>query len=75
MDMGANLRLAKLFSEFAQRHPKVAPFLSGVRSSGLQERMEVAVAIRYPDGTEYKTGIRLTAEDVAMLQDLKNIKG
>lgn len=74
MGLGTTMKLTKMFTEFAGRHPKIAPFLTGVRSKGLEERMEVAIAIRYPDGTEYKTGIRLTQEDVQLLRELKNIK-
>ena len=42
-------------------------------NKGFCEGQEIAVAIRYPDGSEFKTGIRVRAEDLALLEMLKGL--
>lgn len=55
---------------FMNNHPKVQPFLDEIQEKGLCEDAEIAIAVRYPDGTEYKTGIRVTESDLEMLEML-----
>ena len=76
MGMGLKdmMTLRGAISGFMTRHPKVAPFAEGVRRGGFVVGQEVAIAIRYPDGQEYKAGIRVTQEDLDMLQTLKSMQ-
>ena len=60
---------------FMNNHPKLQSFLDSVSDKGFCEGQEIAVAVRYPDGTEYKTGIRVTASDLELLNTLKGMKG
>ncbi len=60
---------------FMRNHPKMERFIGNVQAKGFCENQEIAVAVRYPDGTEYKTGIRVTQSDLELLNALKNIKG
>ncbi len=55
---------------FMSNHPKVQPFVDEIQAKGLCEGAEIAVAVRYPDGTEHKTGIRVTDSDLEMLEML-----
>ena len=75
MDFNAIMRLQQEWNNFQMRHQKVPAFLAGIRSKQPCVGQEIAVAIRYPDGSEFKTGIRVTAEDLALLETLKSIKG
>ena len=75
MDLTAVFKLKHVWDVFSGNHPKVPPFLNGVRSKGAQEGMEIAVAVRYPDGTEYKTGVRLTGSDLEALSTLGDLSG
>ena len=70
MDFRAIFKLKQAWETFTRNHPKVPPFISGVQSKGAAEGMEIAVAVRYPDGTEFKTGVRLTASDMEALREL-----
>ena len=70
MDFRAFFKLKQAWETFTTNHPKVPPFISGVQSKGAVEGMEIAVAVRYPDGTEYKTGVRLNASDMETLRGL-----
>ena len=68
------VKLKKAWDVFSANHPKVPPFVTGVGKKGIKENMEIAVAIRYPDGEEFKTGIRLTQSDIEQLEILKSLK-
>ena len=70
MDFRAVFKLKQAWETFTRNHPKVPPFISGIQSKGAAEGMEIAVAVRYPDGTEFKTGVRLTASDMDALREL-----
>ena len=62
--------IRRLLTESMMAHPKVPLFLANVRQKGFCEGMEIAVAIRYPDGSENKTGIRLKPCDVELLTQM-----
>ncbi len=59
--------------KFSRNHPKVEPFMDRVKAKGFCEGQEIAVAVRYPDGTEFKTGIRVTEGDLELLNMLKSL--
>lgn len=61
--------------KFCENHPKFPVFLGNVKAKGAEENMEVAIAIRYPDGTEYKTGIRVQSSDVEFIKSLSSMRG
>ncbi len=70
MDLRVFFKLKQAWETFTRNHPKVPPFVSGIQSKGAVEGMEIAVAVRYPDGTEYKTGVRLNDSDMEILRDM-----
>ena len=59
--------------KFMNNHPKVETFIDDVNSKGFCADQEIAVAVRYPYGTEYKTGIRVTESDLQLLNMLKGL--
>ncbi|MBQ7246277.1 MAG: hypothetical protein IJS33_05105 [Firmicutes bacterium] len=65
--------LKDAWNKFSATHPKVPKFIDDVKNKGFCEGQEIAIAIRYPDGTEHKTGIRVRAEDLALLEMLKGL--
>ena len=62
-------------SRFMENHPQVQPFLDNVNSREPEVGQEVAIAVRYPDGTEYKTGVRITEGDLELLYSLRELAG
>ena len=62
-------------SKFLANHPNVEPFIDELNSRDPEVGQEVAIAVRYPDGTEYKTGIRITEDDMQMLSMLRELIG
>ncbi len=70
----ANLfKLKQAKAVFFKNHPKLPDFLDQVKKKGFAENTEIAIAIRYPDGTQYKTGIRVQESDLDLLNSLKNL--
>lgn len=58
---------------FEANHPKLATFKEQVAAKDFVPGTEIAVAIRYPDGTEAKTGIRVKQEDMELLEAVKGL--
>ena len=73
IDFSAVMKIKQSYNRFLANHPKVAPFLAGVKGKGFEVGQEIAIEIRYPDGTEFKTGIRVTEEDLEFLETAKNL--
>ena len=73
IDFGSLLRVKGSWSVFCENHPRVREFIGNVGDKGFCEGQEIAVAVRYPDGTEFKTGIRIQASDLEFLELLKSL--
>jgi len=73
MDFGQIFRVKGMIDSFFNNHPKSKTFFDNVKFKGFCEGQEIAVAVRYPDGTEYKAGIRLTKEDLELFNTLKQM--
>ena len=74
LDLNLLLKLKQTWNLFCSDHPRVPAFLNDVKGKGFCPGQEIAVAVRYPDGTEYETGIRVTQRDLQLLDLLKNLK-
>ena len=60
-------------SKFLANHPNVEPFIDELNSRDPEVGQEVAIAVRYPDGTECKTGVRITEDDMQLLELLREL--
>ena len=73
MDFGALLKLKQAWDKFSSNHPKFPGFVENVKNKAACENMEIAIAVRDPDGTEYKTGIKVKQSDLELLEVLKSL--
>lgn len=71
MDLGALMKIKQAWKVFTGNHPKVPGFVEDVKNKGICENAEIAIAVRYPDGTEFKTGVRLKDSDIALFDIFK----
>lgn len=69
-NFGEVLTIKQDLKAFEARHPKASEFFNDVKAKTPVEGQEIAIAVRYPDGTEYKAGIKVTAEDLVLLNKL-----
>ncbi len=68
------MQMAGRFKKFNQEHPKVAPFLRAADHNVVCEGAVVELKITSPDGQEFVTNIKLTADDIETINALKNAK-
>lgn len=73
LDFKAIMNIKKSWSIFTSNHPKVQDFIDAIGKKGFCENQEIAIAIRYPDGMEYKTGIRVRQSDLELLETIKSL--
>lgn len=59
------------FSKFQNRHPKVLPFFNAVYSNALRENTVIEMHVSTEDGKQYSSNIKVTAEDIRLLQELR----
>ena len=52
MDFNAIFKMKQMWNQFCTTHPKMPGFINEVKYKGFCEGQEIAIAIRYPDGTE-----------------------
>ena len=73
MDFGVLFKLKQAWDAFSANHPKFPVFVDNVKNKPACENMEIAIAVRYPDGTEYKTGVKVKQSDLDLLEVLKSL--
>jgi len=73
MDFSQVFKLKQMWSGFIANHPKLNIFFAEIGGKRFEEGTEIAIAVKFPDGTVSKTGIRLTASDTEMLEALKRM--
>lgn len=67
------MKIKQLKREFFKNHPKAERLLEDVNRKGFCRDQEIAIAVRYPDGTEYKAGFRVTDADLEVLGLLREM--
>ncbi len=74
LSINALFKLRRIWHTFNQNHPRVPQFMENVKNKGFCENMEIAIAVRYPDGEEFKTGIRVNQNDIDLIKVLETMK-
>lgn len=67
--------LEDAMSRFQNNHPKFPLFLSAVSQKGLREGTVLEFKVTTPEGEELVSNLKLSADDLALLQELKDIAG
>ena len=67
----ALMKMKERMHIFQQEHSKVGPFFSMLREKAVSEGSVVELKVTTPEGEEYVTNIRLTANDVETIHILK----
>ena len=73
MNLQTLMTLNQSKATFMGNHPQLQKFLDDVNRREPEVGQEVAIAVRYPDGTEHKTGIRVTEGDLDLLNTLRQL--
>ena len=67
-------QIKKLWDEFTGRHPKFPNFLKAVSQNAIQEGTILEIQVTCPDGRNFASNLKVTAEDLELLQTLKQMQ-
>ena len=72
-------QLKKLWIEFTARHPKFPNFIKAVSQNAIQEGTIqegtiLEIQVTCPDGKSFASNLKVTAEDLEMLQMLRQLQ-
>ena len=59
---------------FRANHPKFPMFLQAVSQNALVEGSVIEINVTTPEGKNYCSNIKVTADDLAFIETLKNMK-
>lgn len=68
------MKLMGMKNKFQASHPKFVAFLGDVARKGVNEGDIIEVSLIKGDGTKTTANMKVTADDVAMVNDLKNMR-
>jgi hypothetical protein len=74
MNPASILKVMELKNKFDKNHPKFGAFIKAAGRDALTEGSVITVAIQAPDKEELVTNLRVTADDLALIEELKNLK-
>ena len=66
-------KLLQLKKKLEHKHPKAVSFVQRVLLSGLPEGSVVEMSVTKPGENKVTTNIRVTADDLEMMEELKNL--
>lgn len=67
------MKIMGLKNQFTANHPKFAAFFERVVSQGVGEGDIIEVTVTRADGTSITANMRVTQEDLALVEELKNL--
>lgn len=67
------MKLKGKWEKFCQRHPKFIAFLQTASNGQIQENGVLEITVKKPDGSQLKSNIRVTPEDVELLRELTSM--
>lgn len=74
MDIGLMMKMGGLWMKFSKQHPKFPEFIKSVQKNGLPVDTVLDIKISYPDGKTCESNLKVTADDIKMLEELKKLK-
>ena len=67
-------KMKGMWDKFTANHPKFPMFLRAVQQKGIQEGTILAMSVTTPPGEKIETNIKLTASDMALFEELKQLQ-
>ena len=75
MDLKMLFKLKTLWDKFSKNHPKFPGFLKEFKKHQLTEGTVIDLKITFPDAQELETNLKITQDDLNMIEELKKMKG
>ena len=73
MGLDIVFKIKKAWEKFSKTHPQFLGFLEDVSKHGVVEGTTLTLAVRYPDGTEKATDLRVEAPDLDLIKILQEL--
>lgn len=77
MNIGGGLNLLsqgrQAWATFKQNHPEFPKFLAYLKKKGVPEGVEITINVKYPDGQNVSSDIKVKASDVELLKMLESL--
>lgn len=70
----ALLGLKSDFEKFKDNHPRFLQFVKACTKAGMKEGTVLECKVLTTDGKELQTNIKITADDLELLEKLKNLR-
>ena len=67
------LQLKNAWERFKLRHPKFPSFIQSITKGAVTEGAILEITVTTADGRTISSNLKVTAEDMALLEELKNI--
>ena len=74
MNPGNMMKLMSLKGRFENNHPRFAAFIGSFLREGLTEGMVIDIAVTRPDGAVTRTNLKVGPDDLALIEELKNLQ-
>ena len=68
------MKLMGMWNTFKSNHPKFPKFMAAAQPGVITEDTILEMKITTPDGRTMETNLKITASDLEMIQQLKNIR-
>ena len=68
------MKLMGMKAKFESAHPKFVSFIKDVAARGISEGDILEVTITRANGEKTTANLRVTADDVQMVEDIKNLR-
>jgi len=66
-------QIKSLWDKFQANHPKFPMFLSALQQNGIKEGTIIEITITEPDGEKIQSNLKITASDMDLYEQLKQI--
>lgn len=75
MNPASLFQMKAMWDRFCANHPKFPKFLQAATASSIDEGTVIEVKITKSNGDSIASNLKVTADDLALFQELKNIAG
>lgn len=72
-DFSAFAKGKQAWDSFKKSHPRFPEFLKYIMNKGFTEGTDIEINVKYPNGQNVKTNVKLKAQDVENLNSLKGL--
>lgn len=66
------LKIKGLWDQFTERHPKFPAFLKALGQGAVTEGSVFEITVTTPDGRKISSNLKITAEDMELIEEIKS---